>query len=808
MRRRIESDDLPDAVQYFKQAPIPTGEIHNHLADALQAEEYVPERLRALTSLPFTRIVTTNFENSLHDAWALVRKRAPVQAELGDPTLARAIYDERFKIARIHGRIDVPDSMVLGTSDYARLADNWTYTDFLINLLTRYSCLFVGFAFTDPAITEVLKEYERRVGPTFPHLHLALVPASAESLATRLRQLNIEVETYEDSESDHATLWRGIASAASAMSSSGKEPDTRHLDSAHESSRKLVASSYVALRMEPRAAPVRDTVLQGLIVAACAEETGPIAEDQLFDRIARSTALTADELRPLAQSALNTLVSRQLAIKHADRTVECTGFEDAGMAEDLRRLRAGVEDRLKVRHGLTMDNTERLATEQALEEITLSRGWDLGAHFAGATVDSALRTTVVAQAFETSHPAIAAERSEAFVEATYHMLTRPNSQEESILVSLGRLAFGVDVVLQYGRTALLHSETLPSHLYLDASFIMPAIVNGSPFRATYRDALIRLIEAARSSGSRLEILVPDEFLNEIVSHRELAVSRVGEFGLESREALRRYLLFRGAENTNIFIGAYSAWVGRVGGDPPAFSEWLEEHAPYSTMDELRSHLRNEGFGTVSLAGTAHREEQEDYFKIRNALEVAYTTRSLGKADILIRHEARQLARLRHDMSVGMRSLFVSADNQLKRAASGQAFGLIGNHIVSHVGLVMLTDFLVGLNTSDASLSRLMWGVRALESEVDGFLGLRAYFTDIALQELSEVKALALPEVLDRLVDEIGAAHESGAIETPISAGRGTDQAEVATMLDRFEEHFNEYMREAIEKWEAEESQPC
>ena len=120
---------------------------------------------------------------------------------------------------------------------------------------------------------------------------------------------------------------------------------------------------------------------------------------------------------------------------------------------------------------------------------------------------------------------------------------------------------------------------------------------------------------------------------------------------------------------------------------------------------------------------------------------------------------------------------------------------------------MLADFLVGLNTSDASLSRLMWGVRALEEEVNDFLGLRAYFTDIALQELDEVKALALPEVLDKLVDEFPAAERGGEIKASISAGRGADQAESAKMLDRFEERFNEYMREAIEKREAEEGQP-
>ena len=804
MRRRIESGNFPGAVQYFKQAPIPVGEIHRHLAEALDADEYVPGRLKALVSLPFGRIVTTNFETSLHDAWAAVKERAPVSAELGDPSLQRAIFEGRFDIARIHGRVDVPETMVLGTSDYERLADDETYSDYLFNLLTQYSCLFIGFSFTDPAITQVLTEYERRVGPAFPRLHLALVPDGAESLATRLRDLNIEVHAYNETDSDHGILWRGVSTAASAISGSGKAPDTRRLESAHDSSRKLIASSYVAMRMERRAAPVRDIVLQGLIVAACAEGTGPIPEGQLFERIARGTSLTLEEVRPLAEAALNTLISRGVSVRHPDHTVECYGLDDASMLDDLRQLRRGVEDRLKVRHGLSMNDGERSATDEALEEITLSRGWDFGAHFAGAAVESTLRPSVVAEAFDMSRPVLASARRNDFIAATYHLLTRPNEQEQAVLVSLGRLAFGVDVVLQYGRSALLHSETLPSRLYLDASFIMPAIVNGSPFRATYRDALTRLTEAAEGSQVYASIFVPDEFLNEIVSHRKLAIERVAELGLDSREVLRRHILFRGTENTNIFIGAYSAWVGRTGNNPPLFSEWLAEHAPYSSMDELRSYLHDEGFETISLVGTADRDEHADYNEMRNALEYAYKTLAPQKANVLIAHEARQLARLRRDLRDGSRSLFVSADNRLKRATSGHILGPVGNQIISHVGLVMLLDFLVGLNTSDASLSRLMWGVRALEDEVDNFLGLRAYFTDIALQELDEVKALALPEVLDKLIAEMGAAEQGGAIKARIRAGRGADQAEGAKMLDRFEERFNEFMREAIERREAQE----
>ena len=539
--------------------------------------------------------------------------------------------------------------MVIAASDYTRLAGSETYTDFLINLLTKYSCLFVGFSFNDPAITQVLAEYEKRAGPTFPQLHLALVPEGATALGERLRSLNIEVHHYSELQPDHESLWEGISIAARAISRSRQAPDTRRFDSALDSSRKLIASSYVAMTMKPSAEPVKDIVLQGLIIAACVEQPGPIAEGELFERIASSTSLTLDEIRPIAELALERLVSRDLCVRHADGTIECHGLDDESMLGDLRRLRRGIEDRLKVRHGLSMSDEERGVTDDALEEITLSRGWDIGAHFAGAASEAAVKVSIVSDAFDRVRPVIAPGRRDGFVEATYHLLTRPDPQEGEILVRLGRLAFGVDVVLQYGRSALLHAETLPSRVYLDASFIMPAIVNGNPFRVVYRDALARLVEAAERSRMHAAILVPDDFLNEILSHRERAIRRVAELGLESREVLHRYILFRGTENANIFIGAYSAWVGRTGGDPPTFSAWLQEHAPYSTMDELRSYLRGEGFETISLAETADSDERAEYFKIRSALDQAYETVAPDKAEILVSHEARQLARLSRDI---------------------------------------------------------------------------------------------------------------------------------------------------------------
>src|SRR5205814_1736516 len=97
-------------------------------------------------------------------------------------------------------------------------------------------------------------------------------------------------------------------------------------------------------------------------------------------------------------------------------------------------------------------------------------------------------------------------------------MRRPNSKEENALGELGRLAFGIEVILQAGR-ATMYSTTFPDTVYLDASVLMPAITSGHPYREAYMDA-IHIVQ--KMVGAESEVYVADVFLEEIYSHRNNA----------------------------------------------------------------------------------------------------------------------------------------------------------------------------------------------------------------------------------------------------------------------------------------------
>src|SRR5437867_2594163 len=210
MRKRLEQKNHLGAATVFKSSNlIPEGERWKALAGPFKAKvtNSVLDKLMPLVGLPFSAIVTTNYEHSLHDAYAYKWRRWVPPVERGQ--LRSATLSREFFVARIHGSADQPTSMAIDTSDYRSLRAEDDYLDFVLNILRARSCLFLGFSFLDPAIAHVLDLYAERFGPTYDALHTAVVPEGDQSLASRLRGVNIQTIVYDPTD-NHADLWRAL----------------------------------------------------------------------------------------------------------------------------------------------------------------------------------------------------------------------------------------------------------------------------------------------------------------------------------------------------------------------------------------------------------------------------------------------------------------------------------------------------------------------------------------------------------------------------------------------------------------------
>ena len=581
IRRRAESGHYLSAAVVYKTCPqIPRGEMHKQIATPF----YSPpssERLRALVSLPFTAIFTTNYDRSLHDAFANVIGKSPKTVELGDPTMSRAPYYTDFYIARIHGRVEVPETIVFAEDDYKHVEEDECYIDLLRHILTRYSCLFLGFSFVDPAIDNVFRIIEDRLSPGFPKLHLAILPADADQrLTAQLTRFNIETIQYEISE-EHSALWEGInlTSRKFTMAQKAEKP-MAHLPL--DTIKRFVATSYARAKLEEELQPLRDIVIDGIIVGILTEAGEKGATHQrVSDDLKRYLSLSDKESRQLAQRRIEVLSGRGWC-RVSDNIIQATRETTNILEGDINILIEGVIDRTQVREGQQITFQLKRVASRCIEDIFVARGWDLGAHYAGATDGDipSIRRTISSSVAK--HGANLSERQrEALVLAYYDLFQSPDETESTVLAELGRVAFGLQLVINTPCATIAHQAVLPEHIYLDASFLMPAIVEGHPYFSLYADTIRRFGEAAKTAGMSVSVAVAGDFLNEIIAHRGIARREVDAMLLGNRDTLANHVLYHGTDNVNVFIGAYANWVKGLE-ENVSFDEFLSRAAPYGS----------------------------------------------------------------------------------------------------------------------------------------------------------------------------------------------------------------------------------
>ena len=636
------------------------------------------------------------------------------------------------------------------------------------------------------------------MSPSYPRLHYAILPtgSDAELLAARLARFNIQVLTYPN----HETLWDCIESLPERLVGIGGTARAREYPLSYEQMRIFLASCYVQSKMSGAAAPLRDLVVRGIILSLLEQEKGRAATSQLSRLLRQIIPLGRHEAELVTVKAVDALIERGL-VSSTDNEIRIEKLPPKALEDNVDTLVRGVLNRLLVREGVDEKTTYTDAVRTVLQEVFFSRGWDLGAEFAGArTVGRSDLYDLIKGALAKVLPAESFERQSRIANALYDLLRRPDEVEARILSDVARLSFGLNVILKVGNSAL-RLEALPERIYFDASILMPAITDGHPFRPVYQSTIDKISEAVRETGKTCELLVISEFLNEIVSHRRRAVRMVKELGLEDPERLVRHTLYYGAENTNVFVGSYASWVGRQK-NQISFNDFLNEAAPYSSEASLATFIERLGIRTVQVP-LGDPKYKKIYQGFVGSLGHAYREfDAVGwgrdKADVLVEHEALQLAQIELEMAVGRRTLFVTADKTLREIVNTIRLGTVWNVVMSHLGLVQLTDLLLGVDAEPRSLARVLWGIM----EIHEHAALRDYFIDLALRKYDEALVMTLPQIIEEFVsDAERAANQEG---VKFFTKQVADTVKAARFLDRFEVQFFEKMADIIRKRKGQE----
>jgi len=788
MRKRIKAKLLLEAAGYFKGcADIPEGEKLRLLSAPLK--DYDAKALWPLCTLPFELAATTNYDRALHDAFGKRRDTAPQCVELGDPTFKEALFWKDFYIARIHGRAELPDSMILDDTDYARLYSDNEYQDFLRSLLVQHRFIFVGFSFLDPAISKILEFLKAR--KIFPRLHYAFLPTGNQGLAEEMAAYNIRVFEYPPN-NNHAVLWDGVSEAAGIRqrdSSFTFAPVTANFDTA----KRLLATCYARVSMGDQGAALRQLVVDGIILSELSFGVGEI--DTLVSKLRGYIALSDGEACLLVDSSVSRLVKKNVCMQDNNTIVL---VENQSTTPPVQILADGIVARLRLREKFEITETILSSICNIVEEVIVLRGFDLGAEFSGAS----LRKEV--DVFETITMAVDRhlgdywqDKKHALAEVFREMLRHPDEREETLLGELGRIAFGIEIVLQAGRSTM-YALSLPHIVYLDASVLLPAIVPGHPFRRAYLNAIAKLQDAARSSGGTV-IQITDVFLDEVVSHRRKAIEFVKAGGLDDRETLLKRIQYYGADKVNVFIGAYSRWASTdKQSEGLSFGAFLAQEAPYETVAQLKGFLSKQGF---KVASTVPKDPASvsSLAKIEEALDAGYDIEEASldrrelKVPLLKKHEAAQLFAMHLDMEAGRRPILVTADTKLRRAVGLSSISTLKDSLISPQNLIQLVDLLVGIDVPPAFLARLLWSVRA----VDDAAMLKDYLLSRALPTYNEALLLKMNDLLDSYVDQYV---KQAKLEKINLMATGTEESlKTSRFMDRIEKEVFASLAIEVEK---------
>jgi hypothetical protein len=743
-----------------------------------------------LARLPFRACVTTNFDKAFHDSYAIVSRQSALEFNLDDEkSLRAAAYEEQYFIARIHGRVEVPQTMVLAAEDYRNLLNNESYLSLLEHIFTRRQVLFVGFSFLDPAIRHVFRAIEKKIGSPHDGRHVALLTTDAkEDFVKSLERHNVKRITY-DSRDNHRQLWDAIA-AVKVGSEIIEGVQVPISSEPLALARKYLASCYARTTLKGGYAPLRGTIVEGMVVHLIknAGRAG-LARADLDHKLALELKVTREDVKSTIDHALDALVResicKRISVEGPERYLYCREGEDNGLDSAISQLVKSTTSRFVVREGGTDTSDVKAALYAFFKGVVIQRGWDLGAAFAAGRGVEDLN---IDRMMWSEGRMLAPKVVEGLIASCNNLFMHPDAESAKALSTLGRASFALELVLQSPRDTLFHSITLPQKIYLDANVLLPAITEGHPYHDVYSYSINRLTEAAAASMGRIQVLVYDGFLNEAVSHRRIAVEEMNAWGIDEALAIAKYY---GTVNCNVFHGAF--FNKRSLQPELAFEEFLRRYAPYRSERELAQWLGNQSLGVVSEKG--YDGSGTIFGDAYHQLEVILADQLAQnlRTQKTIRHDAIQLTILDEDRKNGIRAILVSADRRLREGLRPGKFAYLGNAIIESLALAQLVDLLVGNPAEIQGSSSLLWSSQVSS----GAEKVRSYLIDRALEQYDEAVAMQMTQLIGELAEE--AASEADRRGVDLINAEGAKQAAAMKFLGTFDDRFYLAMQEIIER---------
>ncbi|MCV4275144.1 SIR2 family protein [Pseudomonas capsici] len=791
MLQCVEDGDYTTAIDYFNiSKKMVEGDKLKILKAQLSA--FDAKAISAVGQLPFKACITTNFDRSILDAIAIARQTTAVDYKYGDASFRQAQWEDSLFVARIHGAAEFPASIVLSDSQFENLLKDDIYKDFLRDCFVNRNVLFMGFSFYDPAIKYIFNEIDKRFGAATPGRHMALLPEDISSdFLSKASRLNIDILKY-DSANHHEALWEGIKSFNKLKSSAATSPAPT-VKTPFDATKHYLAACYSRAKTQDSSTALRHVIIEGIVSAMLQEATpGSITRRDILEKVRLQLGLKGRDAEAILNKATRSLIEDGLCVKQKGSNGSGIRYAWKGEPVQESMLDASIStlcrsfvDRAYLEEKWAVPEPVIAKMVTLFNHLIKRRGWDLGAAFASGRAPENISLDA---ALAECNLRLVTFDQQRVLQILTNMFFHPTAEESKLLGELGRVSFAMELAFHAPERTLIHKMVLPRDIYFDANVLLPALVPGHPFSQVYKEAIKSLKEAASSAAVKVNLNVCSGYLNEVISHRNLAITYHDAAGADFGKIARSDALYNGVSNLNVFVGAYANWVDQHG--EVDFLKYLAEHAPYRDEPTLRTFLIKQGFTVIPAKKVARYPE---YYA---ALEKSYADPlSAGKRPILIEHDSIQLAILREELERGDRSLFVTSDRKLQSIVSELQELSVSEAIVGHVGLVQLIEIMLGGISEGAGLTELLWSSR-ISNDTQA---VRSHLVSLGLSRYDDGIAMTMPQIIEQFSELASSELERAGADLDSHDPKRRVQA--FRTLGTLEENYMKSMHEAALKLE-------
>lgn len=160
----------------------------------------IPEPHNLIVQLPFSAVVTTNYDKLLEQAYYRsdnVLPKTPTHLDID--MLGPLLFEHKFFILKAHGDIDRPDSLILTTSDYREIIhSNPAFSSIFSAILMTNAILFVGYSLNDPDFRLLLDRHLSIFNGNVPERYALMSGVGMIEREVLWRAAKIRIIPYED----------------------------------------------------------------------------------------------------------------------------------------------------------------------------------------------------------------------------------------------------------------------------------------------------------------------------------------------------------------------------------------------------------------------------------------------------------------------------------------------------------------------------------------------------------------------------------------------------------------------------------